>query len=76
MSLIVSSLTAPALVTNVGEEIAKVGALFARGPEEPLSYKRFYKADLSAARKAAISATPAEKPVPSPAAPTQGGPSL
>ena len=57
MKLTSDSLTAPVLVTTLSEELKKVDALFARGPNEPLLYRSYVKNELSAARKASIAAT-------------------
>jgi hypothetical protein len=74
MALIAASLTTPVLATTVGEELSRVASLFARGPEEPLSFKKLYQAELAQARQAAIEAT---APLASPGvrAAQQGGPS-
>jgi len=56
MKLTDDSLTSPALVTSLAEELQKVEALFARGPEEPLNFPKYFKNELSLARKAAIAA--------------------
>lgn len=64
MALITSSLTTPALVTNLGEELTKVKLLFARGPEEPLNFKKTYKEEMAQARQAAIAAESAASAAP------------
>lgn len=66
MPLITSSLNTPALVTNLGEELTKVKLLFARGPEEPLNFKKSYKEEMAQARQAAIAAESTAPAAPQP----------